>query len=242
MSCFLFFQWLVVWLHVTVKSKMALPGGVNVLALVAVCIIGVGVLLHIIGLATPEWSTDSGVNDLATTLGLWKLCQTNSLFDICADYPFKLLKHTMFHNPDEIESSIKACEAFAILGMLASFLGLAMAALSVAFPMMGKPKNAMFPVLSLAGCVASFLCILIAISVWGVRVHNKSIYPLALDTTFDIGYSFILSIIGGILIQVGGVLAFLGNKGNSQKSDRPPFGNKSLEYKHRKTQRYLVER
>ncbi|CAL1539313.1 unnamed protein product [Lymnaea stagnalis] len=175
---------------------MALPGGVSVPALVAVCTIGVGVLLHLIGLASPEWSA-LHVNGQSVSYGLWKACLSG--IEICGDYPFDTL-------PDEWKSSLRACEAFAILGMLASFLGLAMAAISVLFPMMGKPKNAMFPVISLAGCMAAFICILIAIIVWGAKVHADYLSKL------DIGYSFILSIIGGIMIVVGGLLGLIGNE------------------------------
>ncbi|CAL1539309.1 unnamed protein product [Lymnaea stagnalis] len=177
---------------------MALPGGVSVLALVAVCTIGVGVLLHVIGLATPNWSAISD-KGFYRAYGLWKSCGgTIEAYD-CDEYKFG-------NKFDESESSVKACEAFAILGMLASFLGLAMAALSVLLPIIGKPKNAILPVIALAGCVAAFICILIAIVVWGAKVHAEYLSFL------DIGYSFILSIIGGILIVVGGVLAYIGNK------------------------------
>ncbi|CAL1546898.1 unnamed protein product [Lymnaea stagnalis] len=187
------------------NSKMPLPEGVSVLALVSMFIIGVGVLLHIVGLATPEWSAlhEGGASG---SFGLWKICSDDNVKgQICMEYSSEQ------NYPEEFNDSVKACDAFAILGMVASFLGLALAAISVILPIVGKPKNAMLPVISLAGCGASFVFILIAIIVWGAKVHADYLEKL----TLKIGYSFILSIIGGILIGVGGVLAFIANKGVS---------------------------
>ncbi|CAL1539310.1 unnamed protein product [Lymnaea stagnalis] len=169
---------------------MALPGGVGVPALVGLILIGVGTLLHTVGLTTPAWSVIKSSFKTSGSYGLWKYCELGS----CFDYPFGTAVADVF------EDCIKTCEAFAILGMLASVLGLATAAISVVLRVRGKPNNPLFGAISFAGCIASFVFIMICISVWSAKVNSEFV-----SLIFDIGYSFILSTIGGIFICVGGV-------------------------------------
>ena len=49
---------------------------------------------------------------------------------------------------------------------------------------------------------SSVVFILIGVAVWGGEVHNSD--------ALDIGYSFALSIVGGLFILIGGILAFMG--------------------------------
>ncbi|CAL1536319.1 unnamed protein product [Lymnaea stagnalis] len=177
---------------------MSVHGGDNYPSLVFVTTIWLSVVLHIVGVATPEWSSYH-TPQLSATYGLWGYCVNGK----CGEYRYagKL--------PPPMEYSLKVCEVFAVLGLLASFLGLAMATVALLLPMMGKPKSAMFPVISLLSCVATFIFILIATIVWRVKMNNIFIVD------FQIGYSFILSIIGGIMICMGGVLFYLANRGVS---------------------------
>ncbi|CAL1545266.1 unnamed protein product [Lymnaea stagnalis] len=165
---------------------MSISGRISLISLVAVVLIAVGTLLHVIGLATPEWSAIRTLRSFY--VGLWKACVPLG----CGEYNG--------HAAD----NIKSCEAFAILGMLASFVGLTMAAIDFTLPLLGKGGVKTLSLFSLAACLASLACILIAIIVWGADVHQ----PMR-SFGYEIGFSFILSIVGGVLIAVGGGLSFL---------------------------------
>ncbi|XP_059164767.1 uncharacterized protein LOC131947537 [Physella acuta] len=97
---------------------MKLPTGLSVGVLVAVSLLFVGVVLHIIGLATPEWSTSTVGTG---SVGLWKNCDEGK----CTDISVKI-------------ESLSACQAMAITGMLISFIAIATAVVDTVLKMYGK--------------------------------------------------------------------------------------------------------
>ncbi|XP_059152364.1 epithelial membrane protein 1-like [Physella acuta] len=157
---------------------------VQVGAIVAIVLLFVGIILHIVGLATPEWML---IKNNELTIGLWQACSHGVCLTF-ADFPIAGL------------DSIKACEAMAIIGMLISFVAIATAGIAVYHNITGKEASASFQQIATATSVISFVFILIGIIVWGAKVHEPA------SAVANIGYSFILSIIGGILIAVGGIM------------------------------------
>ncbi|XP_059152343.1 epithelial membrane protein 1-like [Physella acuta] len=164
---------------------MALSGQAGVFAVAVLCAAGVGVVLHIVGLATPEWTNLPNIPLFGSrSYGLWQLCAGGN----CVDYPTKA-------------DSLAACEAFAILGMLAGCVAVVFAILQLVFKINGKPQNSKFNLAIIGGCFSAFVCILITVAVWGGEIHE----PMTAGNA-EIGYSFILSIVGGCLLAIAGGL------------------------------------
>lgn len=167
--------------------------GFKLVPLIALCVLVVGNVLHIVGLATPEWVTGD-VNVLFTsvtvTRGLWEGCTGDS----CDAY-----------DEDDKTDWLRACEAMAILGMLVGCLAAFLAALIFVRYLMKKdvPKNV--GLITLATAIFSFIFILICVIVYAVKMKEG-------DSSWDFGYSFGLAIAGAILIVVGGSLAFAGSQ------------------------------
>ncbi|XP_059164757.1 uncharacterized protein LOC131947531 [Physella acuta] len=155
---------------------MALPAGIKVGSLAAVVVLSVGVILHIGGLATPGWSVQDGW----AKYGLWKVCDQS----YCKEHSFK-------------PAALEACEAMAIIGTWISFVAMAVAWIDIFHKILGKDAALPFHLISAAAAIISFVFILIGVIIWGAKLNNH---------LMKIGYSFILSIIGGILIATGGII------------------------------------
>ncbi|BFZ22040.1 hypothetical protein BsWGS_25079 [Bradybaena similaris] len=168
---------------------MALPAGLNVTFLVGLSLLFIGTLLHIIGQSTPEWMVSKPVT--GGSFGLWELCGKG----VCVTYPNAL-------KPAELE----VCEAFAILGILACLASLGLALVNFVVAILGKPQYKIVPGMVLSSSIVALIFILICVIVWAAKIYNSRFTSL--------GYSFILSIIGGVLTAFGGVLAYAGTNQN----------------------------
>ncbi|XP_059164758.1 epithelial membrane protein 1-like [Physella acuta] len=160
---------------------MSLPGGISSWSLLSVCLLFDGVVLHIVGLATPEWST-SNVVGISYSAGLWKGCADG----YCVEYP-------------QTTAALEACEAMAIIGMFFSLFAITAVGILLVCKITGILAVSSAHHIAAALSIISFVFILIGIIVWGAEVH-------ASNSNFKIGYSFILSIVGGVLIAIGGIM------------------------------------
>ncbi|GFS09931.1 TC1 transposase-like protein [Elysia marginata] len=126
--------------------------GLKAMPVAGLALLGLGNLLHIVGLATPEWETRSG----GGTFGLWKSCGLLR----CVSYPSD-------HDVDEL----KICQATAVLGMIAGVLALALAVFMVIRKYTDKdiPKAVKIGVL-----VASILSHEAAINKWTKRTRGRA--------------------------------------------------------------------
>ncbi|GFO38606.1 hypothetical protein PoB_006511100 [Plakobranchus ocellatus] len=99
---------------------------------------------------------------------------------------------------------LEACRAFALLGMIAGLISVVADIILVVFSLAGRDGSVvLINVASLAAAVASCVMIIICIIIFAAKAETSSA---------DFGYSFVLSIVGGILIFFGGGLSFLVNK------------------------------
>ncbi|KAI8761475.1 epithelial membrane protein 1 [Biomphalaria glabrata] len=163
---------------------MALPNGISGLHCLGVGLLVIGLVLHVVGLATPNWMTSS---TNFGTQGLWTTCQLN----ICIDIPSK-------YKTDEL----KAAGAFAILAMVAGVGGLGLACLHIARRIKAKPDLDILKLGHLAAGMAALVCVIISCSVFGAGVY-KHIAEIA-----DIGFSLILSAVGGVILCIGSVMFY----------------------------------
>ncbi|CAG5119194.1 unnamed protein product [Candidula unifasciata] len=146
----------------------------------------VGLTLHIIGLGTPEWSF---VPNSDFTYGLWEDCiPVYGCVDI-----FK-----------EKSSMLMATEAFALIGMLSGITALAAAIIYIVLPTLEESPSSKLTLISMATGIFALVCNFIAVVIWGVGIHNPDVQT--------IGYSFVFCITGGILMAIGGVMAFVGGQ------------------------------
>ncbi|CAG5119192.1 unnamed protein product [Candidula unifasciata] len=153
------------------------------LGMLGLVLLGVGELLHIIGLSTPEWSVYSSIR-----VGLWEACNPT-----CQQYILK---------PAEVE----VCEAFAIIGMLAGLLAAALGLMFFVLTLANKSVRLLAIGAAVAANVA-LISILVCVIVWGAAVHPGGIVK--------IGYSFALSIAGGIIHSLGGDIIFIMSRQHS---------------------------
>ncbi|BFZ22038.1 hypothetical protein BsWGS_25077 [Bradybaena similaris] len=166
---------------------MALPAGLSIMFLVGLSFLFIGTILHIVGQSTPEWLVSKLVS--STNSGLWEVCSLG----VCVTYlnAFKT-------------AQLEACEAFAILGIFACLAALGLALMNFVFAILGRSQNNLVPVMVLASSIVALIFILICVIVWAAKIYDSRLTSL--------GYSFILSIIGGVLTAFGGVLAYVGAK------------------------------
>ncbi|GFR78160.1 lens fiber membrane intrinsic protein-like [Elysia marginata] len=166
--------------------------GFKLVPLIAFGVLGLGNLLHIVGLATPEWVTaDISVPFLGstdTTRGLWEGCIDGE----CDSY-------------DKKTDWLKACQAMAILGMLAGLVAALMAGVVFVMGLMKKDSTQAIGIIALLSAISSFIMILICVIVFAVKMKEG-------DSGWDFGYSFGLSIAGALLIAIGGGIAFGGSR------------------------------
>ncbi|KAH9519889.1 hypothetical protein Btru_071149 [Bulinus truncatus] len=171
---------------------MALPDGFTFFHCVGLGLLFTGNLLHLIGLATPGWTigttsyerTDKNTYLLFSGtyyIGLWKMC-----FGECVD--------------GNNTGAWKAAEAFALLGMIFGLASLAAALLYFLTRLVNKNKLDLLQLVAAVAGITSFVLIIIGVSCYGGGVHGNFEW-----TDKYIGYSLVLSIIGGIIILIGGL-------------------------------------
>ncbi|GFR93226.1 lens fiber membrane intrinsic protein-like [Elysia marginata] len=166
---------------------------VKLVPLIAFCVLGLGVVLHIIGLSTPHWITQTVDLDEETvdvSAGLWQVCVgglCNSIHENA--------KHDWY----------RACGAMAIIGMLSGMISALMVGVVFVMGLMnkdsGKTKKAT-SILSFLAAVFSVIMILICVIIFAVKTNQEGGY--------DFGYSFFLSTAGAVVIVIGGNLALVG--------------------------------
>ncbi|KAK3705861.1 hypothetical protein RRG08_058942 [Elysia crispata] len=154
---------------------------------------GTGESLHIVGLATPEWTKVELRNEglsVTITLGLWKSCVVSKCITIS--------KLSELGRRGAL-SQIKACEAMAILGMLAGGAALLLAVVKVIMMVMDKEHPKPLGLGALVCSIVSLALIVTCVVIWFVGVQQGG----------EAGYSLGLSIVGAILVPIGGVLSFI---------------------------------
>ncbi|XP_012943821.1 uncharacterized protein LOC106013228 [Aplysia californica] len=158
------------------------------LSIAGFLILGLGLLLHLVGLATPEWVVVRSVPE--RTEGLFQGCLGK---DNCLELTY-------------IPSNIKAVRAMVILGLILGAVGSACALLHLICSFMSRETKAVVPLVVMGTCLAAFIFIII-----GVIVYAADYYDVV-RKSFNLGYSFALCVVGGILLASGGGLFFLGDR------------------------------
>lgn len=156
--------------------------------LIVLCILVVGNLLHIVGLATPVW-VQTEILTVSHTKGLWESC----LGDTCASY-----------DSDLKADWIKACEALAILGMLAGIVAALLAGCIYKPSLQSSLNHNSLATSTLGAAILSAILILLCVIVFE-RKNSDTII------SWGYGYSFFLSVLGLVLIAVGGGFAYTGD-------------------------------
>ncbi|KAI8761477.1 epithelial membrane protein 1 [Biomphalaria glabrata] len=176
---------------------MGLPVGFSVLHCVGTVLLGIGLILHIVGLATPSWASGTGTDSRGVSVtkmyGLWKLCDGSD----CKD---------LFDSVTNIPDPWKAASAFSILGMVAGIAALGLACYHFIMRVLAKPETQTLKFIIMVAGILALLCVIISTSCFGGGVYQK--YEMD-KAGFDIGYSLILSAVGGIVICIGGVVFFV---------------------------------
>uniref|UniRef100_A0A2C9KQ75 MARVEL domain-containing protein n=1 Tax=Biomphalaria glabrata TaxID=6526 RepID=A0A2C9KQ75_BIOGL len=165
---------------------MLLRNGLGAVHCIGTVLLLIGLVLHIVGIGTPSWSVTS-----ATVRGLWKQCN-----DIeCATWTEDSLPHEM-----------RVARAFAIISMLIALITFGFTVTQFIVPDLDAAKKKIFNYIILAETITVLTFIVISTACYGA-VHNKLI------ANYDIGYSLILSVVGGILFFAGGfVFVFASRK------------------------------
>ncbi|XP_060066344.1 uncharacterized protein LOC132546636 isoform X1 [Ylistrum balloti] len=136
-----------------------------------------GILFHLIGLATPYWTSQTitlGSLDFSYNSGLWRGCSAGRCGSITSS-----------------PSWMEATQAFAILGFLAGLAAIVLAVLYVFLEQLRK--DIIYIIASLGNLVAAG-CIFLAVVIFGSKI------------TTGLSWSFGLSIVGMIFHGVAGVL------------------------------------
>ncbi|XP_005108927.1 uncharacterized protein LOC101858066 [Aplysia californica] len=170
-----------------------MAGTLKPLSIAGFIVLGLGLLLHLVGLATPEWILMRIMP--GRTEGLFQGCLGNGE---CVELTY-------------IPSNIKAVRAMVILGLILGAVGSACALMHLICSFMSRETKAVVPLVVMGTCLAAFSFIII-----GVIVYAADYYGV-LRKSFDLGYSFALCVVGGILLASGGALFFLGERKDSSE-------------------------
>ncbi|KAK0041239.1 hypothetical protein Bpfe_029332 [Biomphalaria pfeifferi] len=180
---------------VPLTETMVLLGGQTILYFLSCGLAAVGLVLIIIGVATPEWTAieveyiDKKI--LRNSKGLWRICKD----DVCAD----IVKNKAV--------SLEVCEAFGLLAVLSGASCLSLLLAHLILQSFRKPSKKFLLTLATLGGILSAVFVTITASVWGAVHHTggRNLY---------VGYSLILTVIGGILLPISGVLGCLTSRNN----------------------------
>uniref|UniRef100_A0A2C9M4B9 Claudin n=1 Tax=Biomphalaria glabrata TaxID=6526 RepID=A0A2C9M4B9_BIOGL len=154
----------------------------------------IGEVLHIVGLATPNWTTFS-TYDGTFTLGLWKLCST---IGSCVEIPIDL-------KTDEM----KVVDAFSIICALSGAGVLGLACFNLLARIQEKSESEPLRKFILKTGIFALVCVIISTCVYYVSIHQRFLNFNHLDVSKSIGFSFILSAVGGVVIGVGSVIFYV---------------------------------
>ncbi|KAK3744953.1 hypothetical protein RRG08_048349 [Elysia crispata] len=159
-----------------------------------VTVLGVGCVLHIVGLATHAWlAADGG------SLGFWEVCPDEGP---CISF-----------KEDGKPDWFKASEALALLGMIFGGMALLLAGVLVVMNLMGKEPSRGLGVSTLLLSVVSFVTVIICVIIFGAKYRD-----FFSEADFHFGYSFGLSIAGAALILLGGIGTSVSSLGLSSAS------------------------
>ncbi|XP_059167328.1 uncharacterized protein LOC131949439 [Physella acuta] len=144
---------------------------------VSLLLMCLGTVLHVIGLASHQWSVEGDQSQ-----GLWRYC----VQDVCRSIPERL-------NTD----ALLICRVLALAGMFFSFVSVTLIGLAIHCKTY-QYRTIVLTLLSTASSSVAFFSIVSCTTVW------RTIYSVS----SSIGFSFIISIIGGTSLIIG-VLLFL---------------------------------
>ncbi|XP_012943817.1 uncharacterized protein LOC106013226 [Aplysia californica] len=165
-----------------------MAGTLKPLCIAGFLVLGLGLLLHLVGLATPEWAVLKAMSD-----------RTEGLFVACfRDQPCL--------NLSPVPANIKAVRAMVILGLILGAVGGASALMHLVCIFTSRETKAVVPLVVIGTCLAAFIFIIIGIIVYAADYYDP------LKESVDLGYSFALCVVGGILLASGGALFFLGDR------------------------------
>lgn len=159
------------------------------LPFVAIGVCGASLLFNIVGLAIPYWTYVS-VGDVAAYSGLWTVCAPVAADEtVCTSFP-----------SEGLDGAFKAVRAMEILGMLLILAALVCAVLKQ-FVMKDK---VLLPKIGSGCAIAAGILMIIGTIIYATRdgVESSNLHA-----------GFALCIIAGIAGIVGGVVMFLGSKG-----------------------------
>ncbi|CAL1539815.1 unnamed protein product [Lymnaea stagnalis] len=163
-----------------VRTDAQKPGRVNTLLIAGLVVDVIGCVLHIVGMAMPDWSVWE-----TTSLGAFIACYINVG---CSSYSDKT-------------RDIEALQAMLILGIICGVCAACLEAIHTIF------RLRQIKVLSLiAGILSIFACVFIiaGVIIWGAKAD------LELGDGFDFSFSFILCIVASVFLLNGGVFFLLG--------------------------------
>ncbi|XP_060066766.1 uncharacterized protein LOC132547035 [Ylistrum balloti] len=159
----------------------------SVLLKIALVVLPLALILHIAGLATPNWSSASASangQSVSSTAGLWKACLEGGGEKLCESY-------------ETVLDWIKACQAFGIIGVLAVAAAAILEVLcTVVF---SKDTHKVAYILAAMTAFSGAGCIIVTAIIWAAKASEIS-------SLLDLSWSFGLSIAGGVLAGIGGVL------------------------------------
>ncbi|BFZ22042.1 hypothetical protein BsWGS_25081 [Bradybaena similaris] len=164
---------------------MALPGGIHLIYPIGLLCLSVGLFMQLIGLASSSWSLKDG--DPILYYGLWDLCTG----EVCAE-----------HKEEFVNGSIKACQAFAIMGMVVGGVALILGVTFILMTILKKSPHRFIPLAAMICGSVSFVFIDIGVVTWAGGM------PIRSEVTN--GYSLAISATASVLIACGGILLFLG--------------------------------
>uniref|UniRef100_A0A2C9KT83 Uncharacterized protein n=1 Tax=Biomphalaria glabrata TaxID=6526 RepID=A0A2C9KT83_BIOGL len=167
--------------------------------------------MHIVGMVTLNWivvnmekdSENSGIYDsrkLKTlTLGLWEAC-----YHLCIEYHFSPITDDFQRHDQGILQALKAAQVLATLGMLSGLCCLGEMCIYLFILPKQRVKSFLIKNILLWTSFISLVFIAVSTSCYAAGVHVK------LEDFFHqnskIGYSIVLSGVGGAIIFLSGIL------------------------------------
>ncbi|XP_060066731.1 uncharacterized protein LOC132547015 [Ylistrum balloti] len=159
----------------------------SVLLKIALVVLPLALILHIVGLATPHWSshsvTEQGIT-IGAVVGLWKGCLSENGASQCTSY-------------DDVPGWLNGCRAFGIIGVLAVAAAAILEALCTIA--LSKDTHKIAFILSTITAFVGAGSIILCAIIWAAKASD-------LSSTGDLAWSFGLSIAGGVLAGLGGLL------------------------------------
>ncbi|XP_055869939.1 epithelial membrane protein 2-like [Biomphalaria glabrata] len=191
-------------------KKTTLSSGINALHCVCAVLLISGLLLHTVGMVTPNWivvnmekdSENSGINDsrkLKTlTLGLWEAC-----YHLCIEYHCSPITDDFQRHDQGILQALKAAQVLATLGMLSGLCCLGEMCIYLFILPKQRVKSFLIKNILLWTSFISLVFIAVSTSCYAAGVHVKLDF---FHQNSKIGYSIVLSGVGGAIIFLSGIL------------------------------------